>query len=183
MLQTDDGEEAFQVMVRGFPNGISKEQDADICDRIIGAFNDTAALSTRSAAVDVEAHEDRWMYGIQSVIAKPLGTRQEIINGLVLLCEHQASNRAALRQALAGAAHGVDGWQPIDKWHEEIGDAFWTRFPVQEPYYAGSPLCEDWPEGYYTHFIPMSVFNHLLDKNGMPVTALTAAQQGDGVKS
>lgn len=53
MLQTDDGKEAFQVMVRGFPNGISKEQDADICDRIIGAFNETAALSTRPAAVEV----------------------------------------------------------------------------------------------------------------------------------
>lgn len=47
-------------------------------------------------------------------------------------------------------------WKPIDEWHEDIGACFWTRFPIDEPYYAGSPLDEHWPE-YHTHFIPMSV--------------------------
>lgn len=59
-------------------------------------------------------------------------------------------------------------WQQIDKWHEDIGPCFWAKFPVDEPYYAGSPLDTDWPD-YHTHFIPMSVFNHLLDSMGMPL--------------
>lgn len=48
-------------------------------------------------------------------------------------------------------------WQPIEKWHEDMGEAIWTCFPIEEPFYAGSPLCDDWPD-YHTHFIPMSVF-------------------------
>lgn len=56
-------------------------------------------------------------------------------------------------------------WQPLDNWHEDDGPAFWTKFPVCEPYYAGSPLDTKWP-GYHTHFIPMSVFDRLIDKDG-----------------
>lgn len=56
-------------------------------------------------------------------------------------------------------------WKPIEEWHEDIGSSFWAVFPVCEPYYAGSPLDDDWPD-YHTHFIPMSVFNHLIDDRG-----------------
>ena len=70
-----------------------------------------------------------------------------------------------IRAALNGAG---DGWRSIDDWHEDMGSAFWTKFPVCEPYYSGSPLDCEWP-GYHTHFILMSVFNHLLDRNGMPI--------------
>ncbi len=65
---------------------------------------------------------------------------------------------------------GCGEWRTIEDWHEDIGPCFWTCFPVQEPYYAGCPLSDDWPS-YHTHFIPMEVLDHLLDKNGMPLPA------------
>jgi hypothetical protein len=40
---------------------------------------------------------------------------------------------------------------PVSEWHEDIGDALWWRFPIEEPPYVGSPLDTDWP-GYHTHF-------------------------------
>lgn len=55
-------------------------------------------------------------------------------------------------------------WQPISEWHEDDGSCFLTRFPVHEPYGCGSPLDTDW-DGYYTHFIPMSILNPLLNDN------------------
>jgi len=51
-------------------------------------------------------------------------------------------------------------WRPESEWNEDIGESFWTRFPIVEPYYAGSPISDDWP-GYHTHFIPMSVLNDI----------------------
>lgn len=44
--------------------------------------------------------------------------------------------------------------RPIDEWHEDRGDALWWRFPIDEPPYVGSPICDDWP-GYHTHWTPI----------------------------
>lgn len=45
---------------------------------------------------------------------------------------------------------------PLSDWHEDIGAALWWRFPVEEPPYCGSPVCDDWP-GYHTHWTPILV--------------------------
>ncbi len=45
---------------------------------------------------------------------------------------------------------------PLSDWHEGIGAALWWRFPVEEPPYCGSPVCDDWP-GYHTHWTPILV--------------------------
>ena len=41
--------------------------------------------------------------------------------------------------------------RPIEDYHEDRGDVLWWTFPIEEPPYVGSPLCEDWP-GYHTHW-------------------------------
>jgi hypothetical protein len=41
---------------------------------------------------------------------------------------------------------------PIDEWHEDFGPVLWWRVPIQEPPYCGSPLEDDFPEDYYTHW-------------------------------
>lgn len=43
--------------------------------------------------------------------------------------------------------------RPLSDWHEDHGFVTWWKFPVNEPSYIGSPLCEDWP-GYHTHWTP-----------------------------
>lgn len=53
-------------------------------------------------------------------------------------------------QAAWSAAQANEA-KPIDMWHEELGDVMWWKFPLQEPPYVGSPLCDSWP-GYHTHF-------------------------------
>jgi hypothetical protein len=45
---------------------------------------------------------------------------------------------------------------PVIEWHEDIGDALWWRFPIEEPPYVGSPLDTDWP-GHHTHFTLLPV--------------------------
>lgn len=45
---------------------------------------------------------------------------------------------------------------PGDQWHDDDGDVLWWRFPVEEPPYVGSPLCDDWPD-YHTHFTRLDV--------------------------
>lgn len=44
--------------------------------------------------------------------------------------------------------------RPIDEWGEDYGDVIWWKFPIEEPPYIGSPLCEDWT-GYHTHWTPI----------------------------
>jgi len=41
--------------------------------------------------------------------------------------------------------------QPINEWHEDMGDCLWWKFPVDEAPYCGSPLDCDFPD-YVTHF-------------------------------
>ncbi len=44
--------------------------------------------------------------------------------------------------------------RPLRVWHEDIGDVLWWSYPICEPPWVGSPLCEDWP-GYHTHWTPL----------------------------
>lgn len=44
--------------------------------------------------------------------------------------------------------------RPLEEWHEDIGDALWWRFPIEEPPYVGSPLDCAWT-GYHTHWTPI----------------------------
>lgn len=46
--------------------------------------------------------------------------------------------------------------RPLDEWHEDIGDALWWKFPVEEAPYCGSPLDTGWP-GYHTHWTPIAL--------------------------
>ena len=46
---------------------------------------------------------------------------------------------------------------PVAEWSEDDGDVLWWRLPVEEPPYVGSPLCDDWEPGYYTHFTRLQV--------------------------
>jgi hypothetical protein len=41
--------------------------------------------------------------------------------------------------------------RPLEEYHEDDGYVLWWTFPVEEPPYVGSPLCDDWP-GYHTHW-------------------------------
>ena len=91
----------------------------------------------------------------------------------------ELSNIAELEAVILGGLQAKSGWRDISEWHDDIGECFWTRFPVEEPYYAGCPMCDDWPDDWYTHFIPMTVFNHLIDKDGMPLEALQASNNGN----
>lgn len=46
---------------------------------------------------------------------------------------------------------------PADTWSEKDGYVLWWKFPISEPPYVGTPLCEDWPQEYYTHWTPLNV--------------------------
>ena len=46
--------------------------------------------------------------------------------------------------------------QPIEEWHEEIGDCLWWFFPIVEPPYCGSPLDCDFPD-YVTHYTRLTL--------------------------
>ena len=54
--------------------------------------------------------------------------------------------------------------RPLNEWHEDYGDCLWWKFPIEEPPYCGSPLCEDWPE-YHTHWTPLPPCPELAGKN------------------
>ncbi len=47
--------------------------------------------------------------------------------------------------------------RPLDDYHEDEGNVLWWRFPIDEPPYVGSPLCSDWIESYYTHWVPLPI--------------------------
>lgn len=56
------------------------------------------------------------------------------------------------------------GWRHVDRdtvarpesaWHEDFGDVLWWRFPIEEAPWVGSPLDEQWQDGYYTHWTPL----------------------------
>lgn len=46
----------------------------------------------------------------------------------------------------------VNAWLPSDEWREDMGNVLWTRLPVEEPPYCGTPLDSGFPPNYYTHF-------------------------------
>ena len=46
--------------------------------------------------------------------------------------------------------------RPLSEYHEDFGDVLWWIWPLQEPPYCGSPLCDDWP-GYHTHWTRITV--------------------------
>jgi hypothetical protein len=46
--------------------------------------------------------------------------------------------------------------RPLADWNEDDGHVTWWAFPVEEPAWIGTPLCEDWP-GYHTHWTPHPV--------------------------
>jgi hypothetical protein len=42
---------------------------------------------------------------------------------------------------------------PLRRYHEDMGQVVWWKFPITEAAYIGSPLDCAWP-GYHTHFTP-----------------------------
>lgn len=65
--------------------------------------------------------------------------------------------------------------RPLASWHEDLGDQLWWMFPIVEPPYCGSPLCNDWP-GYHTHFSPIATPTCA----AMEVTSNAVAAFGEG---
>lgn len=61
----------------------------------------------------------------------------------------------AIERATPAAPSVPHPW-PLAEWGEEDGAVLWWRFPVDEPPYVGSPLCDDWP-GYHTHWTRLAV--------------------------
>lgn len=47
--------------------------------------------------------------------------------------------------------------RPYSEWHEDHGEVLWWRFPIKEAPWVGSPIGDDWEEGYYTHFTVIQV--------------------------
>lgn len=97
--------------------------------------------------------------------------RLEEIRALALYSSSMAPEFVALREVLA--ALDAQQCRPISEWHEDMGNAIWWKFPIDEPPYIGSPLdlgqtvevtvrafgvdklmrvnVGGWP-GYHTHF-------------------------------
>jgi hypothetical protein len=96
---------------------------------------------------------------------------KKVHNGVTLMSKRAL--RIIITHATRNAERVVVPWGPIDEWHEDMGFAFWTKFPINEPYYSGSPLDTRWP-GYHTHFIPMNI----IGENGLRIVS-TAQKEGE----
>ena len=73
------------------------------------------------------------------------------------LLEAVDKGRGILRRALHNYGTTHPRPIPVAEWNEDDGDVLWWRLPVEEPPYVGSPLCDDWVPGYYTHFTRLQV--------------------------
>lgn len=51
---------------------------------------------------------------------------------------------------------------PIEEWHEDYGDCIWWTFPIEEPPYVGSPLEDNFPDGF-THFTRIIIPKEFID--------------------
>jgi len=68
-------------------------------------------------------------------------------------CEAQTKFIAAkLRELHQQWQDEVRKLNPREEWHEDFGSVLWWRVPIVEPPYCGSPLEDDFPEDYYTHW-------------------------------
>jgi hypothetical protein len=54
--------------------------------------------------------------------------------------------------------------RPLSEWNDDTGPVLWWKFPIEEPPYVGSPLCDDWP-GYHTHWTPVFMPRDPIDMN------------------
>lgn len=66
-------------------------------------------------------------------------------------------DRVGQEEASMGVWLAAHFWRPrpLEEWCQDgHPSALWWKFPVVEPPYCGSPLCEDWP-GYHTHWTPI----------------------------
>ncbi len=80
-------------------------------------------------------------------------------NGECNVCQifdesHECKSVAIADHLLANGVTVAAEARPIEEWHEDFGDVLWWTFPIEEPPYVGSPLCDDWT-GWYTHWTPI----------------------------
>lgn len=45
--------------------------------------------------------------------------------------------------------------RPLEEWDEDDGAVLWWALPVREPPYVGSPLDDDFPGHFVTHWTPL----------------------------
>ena len=106
----------------------------------------------RRARIDLFVPAEKAIFeAIQVVEAMPPDVRlTHAVNKL-------AEARALVADYVDGVPYG-EGYpragfaQPHHEWHEDDGPVLWWRFPVTEPPYVGTPLDDDFPDEYVTHW-------------------------------
>ena len=102
-----------------------------MADAVRGAYDDCATVATSE-----DPRTFDWVYDDYNVLADALRKRgKEAVAHL----EGMVARETA---------------RPLSEYHEDFGAVLWWQFPVNEPPYVGSPLCNDWP-GYHTHWTPL----------------------------
>lgn len=94
------------------------------------------------------------------VIVEGASIPSEVATRLSTLIDEQIKGRSEFHQLLvvdskqAPMVEHVENFciaRPLDEWCEQDGPALWWKFPIVEPPYSGSPLCDNFPD-YVTHW-------------------------------
>jgi hypothetical protein len=117
------------------PNGGEPfdRDDREQCVRVLGHLLDVADKGSIGRVV--------WGCSVM------LDPRNKCVDPDSDVIEHHPQAKAGMQ------AHRA---RPIDEWHEDEGTVLWWTFPVEEPPYCGTPLCDNW-DLRYTHWTPFIV--------------------------
>lgn len=137
---------AFEALTQRFyptmPQAVAKVVDEDDSEH----FNrDDQEQCTRALGHLLELAESASLMRVVYGCAVMLDPRNRCVDPDADTIEHHPDAKAGLQARVA---------QALDDWHEGIGCVLWWRFPIDEPPYVGSPICDDWP-GYHTHWTPI----------------------------
>lgn len=102
---------------------------------------------------------------------------EEKYNDVYSTCSTLAFENKELEQKLKLPMDAFN-WKPKDEWHEDDGDAIWTKFPIEEPFYAGNPNDDDWTHDHFTHFILMGDICRLENTKKLHEQALQQIEGG-----
>lgn len=63
----------------------------------------------------------------------------------------------------------MNDFRPLDEYHEDMGAVLWTRMPIEEPPWSGTPEDSDWPydnQDFEMFFMPLpAAFNGEITMN------------------
>lgn len=82
-------------------------------------------------------------------------THAKIMRDEIAWLRGALAERVRERIAVSEILESLSRPRPLDEWHEDDGDVLWWLLPVSEPPWVGSPLDNDWPSDYYTHWTPL----------------------------